>query len=252
MTLPHPESDQFGTFVRGDAPGHAEQEATNGGAGGLSHGAECNAGSAGGHAGSGGFPTHDDTALLADLIGASPSRALRRLLLEAGGLAGLMQPATPAARCTGRPARVRRRVALAMEVVRRGMAQGLSGTRLLDSPDAVRDFLRLGIGLRPYEVFGVMFLDSQHRLLAFEEMFRGTVSQTSVYPREVVRRALEFNASAVVFAHNHPSGSVAPSVADRKLTSALRDALALVDVRTLDHLVVTRQRVFSFAEAGLV
>jgi DNA repair protein RadC len=116
----------------------------------------------------------------------------------------------------------------------------------------VRDYLRLGIGLSPHEVFAVLFLDAQHRLLTLEEMFRGTVSQTSVYPREVVRRALGLNASAVVFAHNHPSGSAEPSAADRKLTAALRDALALVDVHVLDHLVVTRQRVFSFAEAGLL
>lgn len=144
------------------------------------------------------------------------------------------------------------RIALALELVRRAMAQQLPGTPLLDSPDAVREFLRLSLGLRPYEVFGVIFLDAQHRLLRFEAMFRGTVSQTSVYPREVVRRALELNASAVVFAHNHPSGSAEPSAADRSLTTALRDALALVDVRTLDHLVVTRQQVFSFAEAGLL
>ncbi|MBU3693699.1 MAG: DNA repair protein RadC [Rhodocyclaceae bacterium] len=183
-------------------------------------------------------------------MGAAPSRALHRLLHDAGGLAGLMLPSMQP--CSGRPARVRQRVAMAVELVRRGMAQGLPGTPLLDSPDAVRDFLRLGIGLKPYEVFGVIFLDAQHRLLALEEMFRGTVSQTSVYPREVVRRALEHNASAVVFAHNHPSGSTEPSAADRSLTSALRDALALVDVRTLDHLVVTRRRVFSFAEAGLL
>ena len=198
----------------------------------------------------GGLPSRDDTELLAAVIGATPSRALRRLLQDAGGLAGLLEPSMePGA---GRPGRVRQRVALAVELVRRGMAQGLPGMPLLDSPDAVRDFLRLGIGLRPYEVFGVIFLDAQHRLLALEEMFRGTVSQTSVYPREVVRRALELNASAVLFAHNHPSGSAEPSAADRSLTTALRDALALVDVRTLDHLVVTRRRVFSFAEAGLL
>jgi DNA repair protein RadC len=123
---------------------------------------------------------------------------------------------------------------------------------LLDSPDTVREFLRPSLGPRPHELFSVIFLDAQHRLLRFEAMFRGTVSQISVYPREVVRRTLELNASAAVFAHNHPSGSAEPSAADRSLTNALRDALALVDVRTLDHLVVTRQRVFSFAEAGLL
>ena len=171
-------------------------------------------------------------------------------MAKAGGLAGLVRPvAGPAA---GQAGRVRHRVAMAVELVRRGLAQALPETPLLDAPDAVRDFLRLGIGLLPHELFGVIFLDARHRLVAFEEMFRGTVSQTSVYPREVVRRALELNASAVVLAHNHPSGAAEPSAADRSLTCALRDALALVDVRTLDHLVVTRRRVFSFAEAGLL
>ena len=214
------------------------------------HGRECNAGSCGGHADGGRFRQRDDAELLAELVGVPPSRALRRLVREAGGLAGLVLPVVRPP--GGRPGRIRQRVSLAVELVRRGMAQSLPAMRLLDSPDAVRDFLRLGIGLSPHEVFAVIFLDAQHRLLAFEEMFRGSVSQTSVYPREVVRRALELNASAVVFAHNHPSGAAEPSAADRSLTAALKDALALVDVRTLDHLVVTRQRVFSFAEAGLI
>jgi DNA repair protein RadC len=183
-------------------------------------------------------------------MGVPAGHALRRLMREAGGLAGLVSPLAPPR--AGWPGQVRRRVALAVELVRRGMAQSLPRPRVLDSPDAVRDFLRLGIGLSPHEVFAVIFLDAQHGLVAFEEMFRGTVSQTSVYPREVLRRALQLNASAVVLAHNHPSGVAEPSAADRGLTVALRDALALIDVRTLDHLVVTRQRVFSFAEAGLL
>jgi DNA repair protein RadC len=188
--------------------------------------------------------------LVAGLIGARPTSRLRRQLAEAGGLAGLVLAAVEPS--VGRPTGVRHRIALAVELVRRGLGQTLPATPLLDSPGAVRDYLRLGIGLSPHEVFAVLFLDAQHRLLTLEEMFRGTVSQTSVYPREVVRRALGLNASAVVFAHNHPSGSAEPSAADRKLTAALRDALALVDVHVLDHLVVTRQRVFSFAEAGLL
>lgn len=224
--------------------------ADRGSGGGDLHGAECTALSGPPPAAGGLFPARDDTELLADLLGVTPSRALRRLVREAGGLAGLLDGAVPTP--PGRLARVRQRMALAVELVRRGMAQSLPGHPVLDSPEAVRAYLRLGIGLRRYEVFGVIFLDAQHRLLAFEEMFRGTVSQTSVYPREVVRRALEHNASAVVFAHNHPSGAAEPSAADRMLTTALRDALALVDVRTLDHLVVTRRRVFSFAESGLL
>ena len=104
----------------------------------------------------------------------------------------------------------------------------------------------------PYEVFAVIFLDTQQRLIAFEELFRGTLAQTSVYPREVVKRALALNAAAVVLAHNHPSGVAEPSRADEALTQALRSALALVDVRVLDHFVVAAGTVVSFAERGLL
>ena len=122
----------------------------------------------------------------------------------------------------------------------------------MSSPQAVKDYLRLGIGTREHEVFAVIFLDAQHRLLALKEMFRGTVSQTSVYPREVVKEALVLNAAAVVLAHNHPSGCAEPSRADEFLTQSLKTALALVDVRVLDHLVVTVTDVISFAERGLI
>ena len=120
------------------------------------------------------------------------------------------------------------------------------------SPSAVRDYLRLLIGDRPYEVFVCVFLDVQNRLIKTEEMFRGTLTQTSVYPREVVREALACNAAAVILAHNHPSGSNQPSRADEALTITLKQALALVDVRVLDHMVVTRSSIFSFAERGLL
>ena len=106
------------------------------------------------------------------------------------------------------------------------------------SPQAVRDYLRLALARRPYEVFVGLFLDSQNRVLAAEELFRGTLAQTSVYPREVVKAALARNAAAMIFAHNHPSGVAEPSRADELLTQALRQALALVDIRTLDHFVV--------------
>jgi DNA repair protein RadC len=104
----------------------------------------------------------------------------------------------------------------------------------------------------PHEVFAVMFLDVQHRMLAMEEMFKGTLSQTSVYPREVVKRALHHQASAVVLAHNHPSGSVQPSRADEALTQTLKAALALIDVRVLDHIIVAQGQSLSMAERGLV
>jgi DNA repair protein RadC len=116
----------------------------------------------------------------------------------------------------------------------------------------VKDFLALQLGGLPQEVFAVLFLDQQHRLLRLEEMFRGTLAQTSVYPREVVRRAIELNAGAVILAHNHPSGLAEPSRADEYLTQTLKTALALVDVRVLDHLVVGQGQVVSMAERGLM
>ncbi|MDQ2925487.1 MAG: DNA repair protein RadC [Acidobacteriota bacterium] len=123
---------------------------------------------------------------------------------------------------------------------------------LLGSPTEVRDYLRLRVAPLEHEVFVVLFLDSQHHLIACDELFRGTLAQTSVYPREVVKAALRHNAAAVVLAHNHPSGVAEPSRADELLTQALKAALALVDVRTLDHLVVGAQATVSFAERGLI
>jgi len=122
----------------------------------------------------------------------------------------------------------------------------------LQSPDAVKDYLRLKLGDRPHEVFAVVFMDSQNRVIACEELFRGTLTQTSVYPREVVLEALKRNAASVILCHNHPSGSAQPSRADEALTLTLKSALALVDVRVLDHMIVTRSQVLSFAEEGLL
>ena len=121
-----------------------------------------------------------------------------------------------------------------------------------DGPQAVRDHLALTLATKPHEVFAVLFLDSQHRLIAFEEMFRGTLTQTSVYPREVVLRALHHQAAAVVLAHNHPSGNASPSTADESLTRTLKNTLALVDVRVLDHFIVAGLNVTSMAELGMV
>ena len=123
---------------------------------------------------------------------------------------------------------------------------------LFDAPHAVRDYLQLQLGSRPHEIFAVMFLDSQHRLIVLEELFRGTLTQTSVYPREVVVRALALNAASVVLAHNHPSGTAQPSRADEALTQTLKAALGLVDVRVLDHFVVTSTEAVSMAERGLL
>ena len=122
----------------------------------------------------------------------------------------------------------------------------------LTSPSAVRDYLRLAIGSREHEVFVVVHLDAQHRVIGVEEAFRGTLTQTSVYPREVVKSALAHNAAAVIFAHNHPSGVAQPSHADEMLTRSLKEALALVEVKVLDHFVVAGAQAISFAERGLL
>jgi DNA repair protein RadC len=119
-------------------------------------------------------------------------------------------------------------------------------------PADIKDYLRLKLGTLEHEIFVVLFLDSQHRLIALEEMFRGTLNQTSVYPREVVKRALALNAGSVVLAHNHPSGSAQPSRADEMLTQTLKTALALIDVQVLDHFVVTCTESVSMAELGLL
>ena len=139
-----------------------------------------------------------------------------------------------------------------VEFVRRSLLEQATRRDALASPDAVRDYLRLSLAALPYEAFMVLFLDSQNRLLAAQELFRGTLAQTSVYPREVVKAALAQNAAGVIFAHNHPSGVAEPSRADELLTVALKQALALVDIRTLDHFIVAGQRVVSFAERGLL
>ena len=139
-----------------------------------------------------------------------------------------------------------------VELARRILAEEVRHGDVLTSPEAVRDYLRLSLAALPHETFVVLFLDSQHRLLAADELFRGTLAQTSVYPREVVKAALAHNAAAVIFAHNHPSGVAEPSRADELLTQALKQALALVDIRTLDHFVVAGHRVVSFAERGLL
>ena len=123
---------------------------------------------------------------------------------------------------------------------------------VMSDPDTVKNFLRLKLADRPHEVFAVVFLDAQHRVIDVQEMFRGTLSQTSVYPREVVKESLQQNAAAVILCHNHPSGCADPSRADESLTQTLKSALALIDVRVLDHFIVTRSTVVSFAELGLL
>jgi len=140
----------------------------------------------------------------------------------------------------------------ALELARRALKEEISSRDALTSPRAVRDYLRLALAGREQEVFVVLLLDAQHRVIACEELFQGTLTQTSVYPREVVKCALGHNAAAVIFAHNHPSGVAEPSHADEILTRSLKSALALVDIQVLDHFIVAGSRTMSFAERGLL
>ena len=137
-----------------------------------------------------------------------------------------------------------------LEMARRALGENMKQNDALNSPRAVRDYLRLLLGGRAHEVFMVLFLDAQNRVLASEELFRGTLSQTSVYRREIVIRALDHNAAGVILAHNHPSGVAEPSQADRWLTDQLKTALGLVDVKVIDHFIVAGSEGFSFCERG--
>ena len=139
-----------------------------------------------------------------------------------------------------------------LEMARRTLREEMQAGDALNSPGAVRGYLQLLLRGREQEVFMVIFLDAQHRVIAAEELFHGTLTQTSVYPREVVKRALYHNAAATIFAHNHPSGVAEPSQSDRLLTDALKQALALVDVRVLDHFIIAGTGCLSFAERGMV
>ncbi len=139
-----------------------------------------------------------------------------------------------------------------LQVAQEVLLGRVRGSEVLSSPQAVRDFLRVKLGTLEHEVFAVVHLDTQNRVIEYVEMFRGTVSQTSVYPREVVREAMKRNSAAMLLVHNHPSGSTQPSRADEMLTQTLKAALALVDVRVLDHLIVAGGDIKSMAECGLL
>ncbi|MCC7151440.1 MAG: DNA repair protein RadC [Rubrivivax sp.] len=199
-----------------------------------------------------------DTELLALLLrtglpGQGVFALAQALLDRCGGFAGLLQArAEDLAPVKGLGPAKRAEILAVMEIARRALAQPLRQAPVFDAPQRVKDYLALQLGGLGYEVFAVLFLDHQHRLLELEEMFRGTLAQTSVYPREVVRRAMALNAGAVILAHNHPSGLAEPSRADEFLTQTLKSALALVDVRVLDHLVVGCGQVVSMAERGLL
>ena len=177
----------------------------------------------------------------------------QELLEKFGGVGGLLHTGAEELKSIkGLGPAKRAEIVAVLELARRALREQLKEKTLFATPQAVRDYLQLQLGSRPHEIFAVLFLDSQHRLIALEELFRGTLTQTSVYPREVVIRALTLNAASVVLAHNHPSGSATPSRADEALTQTLKAALALVDVRVLDHFVVTSSQAVSMAELGLL
>lgn len=144
------------------------------------------------------------------------------------------------------------RCILAKELIMRWLAEELKNDNVLNKPSMVRDYLRIHFAGQEHESFVALHLDAQHRLIHYDQLFRGTLTQTSVYPREVVKNALKHNAAAVVFAHNHPSGNIEPSQSDRLLTESLKQALSLVDVKVLDHFIIADQNALSFAEMGFL
>jgi len=176
----------------------------------------------------------------------------RQLLDTFGGVRGLLN-AAPAS-CSRKGFGNTRYATLqaALELSRRYLAERMRNENALTSPQAARAYLNARLKDRPYEVFGCLYLDTKHRPISFEELFRGTIDGASVYPREVVRTVLEYNAAAVIVVHNHPSGVAEPSIADQSLTRRLKAALALVDVRLIDHIIVGDGAAVSFSERGLL
>jgi DNA repair protein RadC len=199
-----------------------------------------------------------DAELLALLLrtgiaGTGVLQLAQSLLDRFGGLAGLLHADVQALRgVKGLGPAKRAELAAVLEIARRVLAERLAERPGFEQPQAVKDYLRLQLAALDHETFGVMFLDARHRLLVFETLFRGTLTHTAVHPREVAKRALALNAAAVVLAHNHPSGLAEPSRADELITQSLRQALQLVEVQVLDHVVVGRSGTVSFAERGLL
>ena len=174
-------------------------------------------------------------------------------LLGPDGIAGLLHASVQSLKLVKGLGPAKQAELLAVfELARRALSQRLKEREAFHTPGAVKQYLQLQLAHKNHEVFAVLFLDHQNRMLAMEELFRGTLSQTSVYPREVVLRALHHQAAAVVLSHNHPSGSVQPSRADEHLTQTLKASLALVDVRVLDHIIVGQGQALSMAEQGLM
>ena len=198
-----------------------------------------------------------DAELLAVLLrtgvrGKSAVDLARELLAQFGGVAGLLGAGDRLLHVKGLGAAKAAQLGAALELALRSLKERLQSGAALTSPGAVRDYLRLSLASKAHEVFVCIWLDAQHCVIECREIFRGTLTQTSVYPREIVKAALVANAAAVIFAHNHPSGVAQPSKADELLTRELKDALALVEVKVLDHFIVAGHQALSFAERGLL
>ena len=176
----------------------------------------------------------------------------RDLLTQYAGVTHMLEAGAELETIKGLGPAKRAQFAAAIELARRSLQEKLKENAALTSPGAVRDYLRLRLASRKEEAFVCIWLDAQHRALAIDEPFRGTLTQTSVYPREIVKAALRFNAAAVIFAHNHPSGVAQPSQSDELLTRNLKEALALIEVKVLDHFIVAGHQAISFAERGLL
>lgn len=188
------------------------------------------------------------------LKGVSVLQLAQNLLDHMGGLQGLLRATTPQdfKRIKGLGPAKQAEMMAVLELARRATAQELSTRPVFESPQKIKDYVSMQLGGLGHEVFALMWLDAKQQLLNWEELFRGTLTHTAVYPREVVKRALQVHAQSVILVHNHPSGVAEPSSSDAHLTQQLRQALALVDVRVLDHLVVGQGQVISMAERGLL
>lgn len=176
----------------------------------------------------------------------------RELLMQAGSLGALLARHDHEIRASGLGPAKRARITAALELARRSLAEQLTDRPTLGSPRESGDYLRARLRHLPYEVFACLYLDNRNRVLAFEELFRGTIDGASVHPREVVRACLRHNAAGVIFAHNHPSGVAEPSGADEAVTRELSRALQMVGVRVLDHLIIGQAEPVSMAERGLL
>src|SRR5438270_6873750 len=204
-----------------------------------------------------GADTLSDAELVAVLLrsgvrGKSAVDLARDLLAQYEGVTRMLEAGAELETIKGLGPAKRAQFAAAIELARRSLQERLKESVALTSPGAVRDYLRLRLASRKEEAFVCIWLDAQHRAIDIEEPFRGTLTQTSVYPRDIVKSALRHNAAAVIFAHNHPSGVAEPSRSDELLTATLKQALALVEIRVLDHMIVAGNKIVCFAERGLI